>query len=45
LAELEEPVLEPWYENAPLNGRGVELNMDLHTAEQVQAAIAALQAA
>jgi len=45
LAELEEPVLDPWYENAPLNGRGVELNMDLQTAEQVHAAIAALHAA
>jgi hypothetical protein len=32
LAELEEPVLDPWYESAPPNGRGVELNMDLDTA-------------
>ena len=43
LAELEEPVLDPWYENAPLNGRGVELNMDLQIAERVHAAIAALR--
>lgn len=44
VTELDEPVREPWYENATLNGHGVELNMDLATADKVHTAIAALQA-
>jgi hypothetical protein len=45
LAELEEPIVDPWYLNAPHGAdRGVEINMDLVIADHVYAALSALRA-
>ena len=45
LAELEEPILPPWYLTPPLDGRGVELNMDMDVVDRVHTAIGTLQPA